>query len=570
MISSVLDPREPKSEWDIIVLGTLAIHIGLFFYLERPLQQYVMLALFIFWRFAYDAGLGYLLHVQSCRRQIVIWTREWHLFDKKGYPARTAFVRRQLQGKMGKDYSFENSPAEFNSWLLFRRLVDLVLLEDFVAYVLFAASWIYFPPQHGNFLHMVRWCFGLLISAFNIWVKIDAHRVVKDYAWYWGDFFFLVDQSLTFDGVFEMAPHPMYSVGYAFYYGVSLIACSYTVLFVSLFAHALQFVFLALVENPHIDKTYGSENPKAKVHSSETNGIGSGNSAVSIADAYGYEGADLSDSSDTDDMAKSGLGPSRPRDLVILKNFDIFRAMDFSLAANVLYVILVGVLWSMPEQYLLNFLIGQALFWRFIHSVVLGIVLRMQSQSKAWTRHFIRRGGTAVEAFTQWKGLYNMTLTLTYMSFFVVCARMYELPDQWLTGLVLLRHTMGVLLCALHAWTAWSVHEVLGNFGWFYGDFFLWKKGIELRYHGIYRYMNNPELIMGSLTFWGMAFITPKTCVILLALFSHLCNMLYMRYVELPHMEKLYGDSRRKEAGLTRGLKKVLKRRDSQRSFEST
>ena len=47
-----------------------------------------------------------------------------------------------------------------------------------------------------------------------------------------------------------MFPHPMYTVGYAFYYGSSIISRSYTVFYVSFIAHMMQLAFLTFVENP--------------------------------------------------------------------------------------------------------------------------------------------------------------------------------------------------------------------------------------------------------------------------------------------------------------------------------
>ena len=111
--------------------------------------------------------------------------------------------------------------------------------------------------------------------------------MIGAYAWFWGDHFILLDRDLIFDGIFEMCPHPMYSVGYAWYYGFALISQSYVVFGLALFSHLMQMVFLVFVETPHIEKIYGSPpNLASKSHSN----------------------------------------------IMLFRNFDIFRSSDLSLA----------------------------------------------------------------------------------------------------------------------------------------------------------------------------------------------------------------------------------------------
>lgn len=58
--------------------------------------------------------------------------------------------------------------------------------------------------------------------------------------------------------VLTPAADSMYTLGYSFFYGAALICNSYAVFAVSLVAHVAQMLFLMLVENPHIEKTYNT------------------------------------------------------------------------------------------------------------------------------------------------------------------------------------------------------------------------------------------------------------------------------------------------------------------------
>jgi hypothetical protein len=120
------------------------------------------------------------------------------------------------------------------------------------------------------------------------------------------------------------------------------------------------------------------------------------------------------------------------------------------------------------------------------------------------------------------------------------------------------------LLVTFHMWTAISIHRTLGDFGWFYGDFFIesLRDSKALTYTGIYRFLNHPNAWASTASAWGITWMCSSWPLLWVTVFSHACTWLFVYYVEGPHMNKMYGPSvrPRQEAAMEKALRKGVKR----------
>lgn len=552
MVRTLFDPRVKKSISDLVIVGVLIFYISLYFFLPPSWRITVYCLLFAFWRLAYNGGIGLLLDLQSKKKRLTKLAKKYRLFQQTSEKYLWHRVlRRDLSCKLVKDYNFYTAPIEYNTWLLFRHFVDLVLMSDFTNYIMLAVS-CYSTSHQSLLLQVGRWLAGITLFFFNLWVKLDAHRVIKDYAWYWGDFFFLEEVQLTFDGVFELAPHPMYSIGYAGFYGICLMTASYTLFFASILAHIAQFAFLIVVENSHIEKTYNP--PRVPKRKSTLDSDSSKKLRAAIfARASRSPSEYLPEEALSNDVISDKFGQHKPPALLILKNFHITRSSDI---LTILCAVNFLALLAVPHSYFWDSVVFfSALTWRLFHNWGLGYILISQSENKGWTRLFLKHGKTPADAYEQWQAIYNLSTTMSYVCLFVVCYRQRELTSNipyWP-----FKYIIGSMLIALHAWTSFSIYESLGEFGWFFGDFFFPEEAKPLTYSGIYRYLNNPERLFGIVGVWGLALISGSISGYFLAFVWTFGGLIFIKTVEQPHMQKLYGGQIRDEAGLTKTFKRA-------------
>eukprot|EP00796_Vickermania_ingenoplastis_P001708 gene1709-1060_t len=496
------------------------------FYYFGMLPLWFFIAQHLFWRLAYNAGLGCMLKVQSNGRK-------FETFYKKAiqYKAVKWFLEASVVFHDGSTFRVADYPDEFNAWMLFRQFENVVLANDLTSYMVLSLVCTNFCTLTWSDLPRV--VLGVMSVPFSLWSKTDAHRVISEFAWYWGDFFFLVKKDLVFDGIFQMFPHPMYTAGYGFIYGLPLIGNSFTLLWVGIAAHLCQILFLLFVEGPHINKTYCPPPAEPSMEEKQRHAL----------------------------LYDTPAGEPHPyfeqREAVLFLNLSVERKQDLLLlvvaAAQVSLLLL-----PIPAK----FFVWEYVVLKLFSRAGLGFILRRQSKDMWFTKRF----SSPRQAFYVWKMAYNFFSSMNAVVFatcVVACLSFTSETFQYVASSVFLVD-VSFLIIVFALYAHWSMYDITGVYGHYYADFFVVEDRDgptrQLSYEGIYRYFNLPEISVGAGLPYAIAILSGSFTILALAALSHATVVIFTLLVDQPHIRRSYQEVRPK-GGLAAELEHRAKKR---------
>lgn len=115
--------------------------------------------LYIFWRLGYNVGIGYILYQQSNHRSFskiienLLAKPMFRRFFERNFSSKDDIER--VYGKHGavkmdeKLFNLDSHPADFTAWMAFRSIVDIILVNDFVCYLVFCMAYFEIPNAFG-------------------------------------------------------------------------------------------------------------------------------------------------------------------------------------------------------------------------------------------------------------------------------------------------------------------------------------------------------------------------------------------------------------------------------------
>jgi phosphatidylethanolamine N-methyltransferase len=160
-----------------------------------PVEIHV--ASLVFWRLAYNAGLGVILHYQVCAppcffkalslsiasRFIVVLVE--FFFYQSNYRSLTKMyeyhtkkrtclgaVLRYLAGAGHPSHDPDSVPACLNAWFAYRHLVDVILINDSFNFLFVCIKFLEPIPTEITYFVVFRYIVGLILMPINFWAKV--------------------------------------------------------------------------------------------------------------------------------------------------------------------------------------------------------------------------------------------------------------------------------------------------------------------------------------------------------------------------------------------------------------